>query len=422
MATNPSLLIVPYRFKAAKLYSQLPESGAGDFTVTRSTTATRTNASGLLESVASGVPRLDYQGGGCPALLVEPAATNLLLRSEEFDNASWSSISAAITANNATAPNGAVSADLFVPASGSTGRVRQVTGISAANNVTYTGSIYFKKPALSISTITFYLSDTSSEIGSNRFGVTINLTTFSGTSFTFGNGVVSSVSVTAISNEWYRASFTGSVSSTATGNWAFACRVLTADGTIDGTNGLLIWGAQLETGSVATSYIPTVAATQTRNADVISVSSVSGLIGQAEGTLYMKINTSSLQSFTQRVITLSDGTTNNNVETQISANTRQLVFAVTTAGVSQAVISMLAPGFDLNTDVKFAAAYKNNDFVFYVNGTQIGVDTSGITPSGLSNIRFASPTGTFAYNGRILAAAIYTSRLSNAELAQLTTP
>lgn len=76
MAINPSLLIVPYRYKAAKLYSQLPESGDGDFVVTRSTTATRVNASGLIESVASGVPRLDYTGGGCPSLLVEPAATN----------------------------------------------------------------------------------------------------------------------------------------------------------------------------------------------------------------------------------------------------------------------------------------------------------------------------------------------------------
>ena len=78
---KPSLLIVPARFKSGKLYSQIPTSGAGDFTVSRAlNTATRVNASGLIESVASGIPRLDYfaSGGtvGCPALLVEPAATN----------------------------------------------------------------------------------------------------------------------------------------------------------------------------------------------------------------------------------------------------------------------------------------------------------------------------------------------------------
>ena len=86
MAT-PSLVIVPDRYKADKLYSQIPVDGTGDFTVVRGTTATRVNASGLIESVASDVPRLDYTGGGCPSLLVEPAATNLLLRSEEFDDA-----------------------------------------------------------------------------------------------------------------------------------------------------------------------------------------------------------------------------------------------------------------------------------------------------------------------------------------------
>ena len=75
MAT-PSLYIAPDMLKAGKLYSQLPPSGAGDFTVVRNTTATRVNASGLISSVAANVPRIDYTGGGCGSLLVEPAATN----------------------------------------------------------------------------------------------------------------------------------------------------------------------------------------------------------------------------------------------------------------------------------------------------------------------------------------------------------
>ena len=89
---TPSLLIVPARFKSGKLYSQIPTSGAGDFTVTRATAATRVNASGFIDSVASGIPRLDYytSGGtaGCPALLVEPAATNLCLQSTDTTT-SW---------------------------------------------------------------------------------------------------------------------------------------------------------------------------------------------------------------------------------------------------------------------------------------------------------------------------------------------
>ena len=71
--SDPSLLNVPYRFKASKLYSQIPDSGLGDFTVTRSASnaATRVNAQGFIETVADNVPRLDYPLGGiangCPA-------------------------------------------------------------------------------------------------------------------------------------------------------------------------------------------------------------------------------------------------------------------------------------------------------------------------------------------------------------------
>jgi hypothetical protein len=123
MPAAPSLLIVPYRSKTGKLYSQIPTSGAGDFTVTRNTEARRFNSAGLIESVASGIPRLDYytSGGtvGCPALLVEPAATNLCLQSEAF-NTTWTRVSGgtgllpAITANAVVAPDGTTTAETIV--------------------------------------------------------------------------------------------------------------------------------------------------------------------------------------------------------------------------------------------------------------------------------------------------------------------
>jgi hypothetical protein len=96
--SNPSLLCVPYRFKTSKLYSQIPDSGLGDFTVTRTTTptagqATRVNAQGFIELVADNVPRLDYPLGGitagCPSLLVEPSAQNLVAQSENLGTG-WS--------------------------------------------------------------------------------------------------------------------------------------------------------------------------------------------------------------------------------------------------------------------------------------------------------------------------------------------
>jgi hypothetical protein len=101
---TPSLILVPARFKTGKLYTPVATTSgglvlgaSGDFNVTRATTATRVNASGLIESVASGIPRLDYytSGGtaGCPALLVEPSAANSLLQSAAWNVSPWAATS-----------------------------------------------------------------------------------------------------------------------------------------------------------------------------------------------------------------------------------------------------------------------------------------------------------------------------------------
>tara|TARA_R110000796_G_C14505210_1_gene429321 strand:- start:380 stop:1342 length:963 start_codon:yes stop_codon:yes gene_type:complete len=80
MAT-PSLALIPSAYKVSGLASVLPMDGTGDFTHTRSTTATRINSSGAIETMAINVPRIDHTDGGCPILLLEPQSTNLYLNS-----------------------------------------------------------------------------------------------------------------------------------------------------------------------------------------------------------------------------------------------------------------------------------------------------------------------------------------------------
>jgi len=81
--TQASLVLTPNAVKASKLYSIIPSNGNGDMTVVRATTATRVNSLGLIESVASNVPRLNYDvAGGCPSILLEPQRTNRLLNSD----------------------------------------------------------------------------------------------------------------------------------------------------------------------------------------------------------------------------------------------------------------------------------------------------------------------------------------------------
>jgi hypothetical protein len=57
------------------------------------------------------IPRIDYSLSGCPSILLEPQRTNVLQRSEEFNNAYWNKNGGSISANSSTAPNGTTTAD-----------------------------------------------------------------------------------------------------------------------------------------------------------------------------------------------------------------------------------------------------------------------------------------------------------------------
>ena len=102
MAT-PSLAMIPSGYKTLKLYSVLPTDGTGDFTHARASVATRVNSAGTIQEMATGVPRIDYLGGGCPHLLLEPASTNLITYSESFGHLYWTKSGATIEGDATTA-------------------------------------------------------------------------------------------------------------------------------------------------------------------------------------------------------------------------------------------------------------------------------------------------------------------------------
>ena len=267
---DASLVLTPNGYKASKLYSIKPTSGAGVMTVVRATTARRVNSAGLIESVAINVPRLDYTGGGCPSILVEPARTNLVLRSEEF-NLIWSQTNATITANVTTAPDGTSTADKLVEnATNNQHRIDQTTTSAIGTN---TFSVFAKK--------------------SERDSIWLRVQT-SGAYFDLTNGTTSgatgvTASIENYGNGWYKCSIVRV--STAALEPVRINLAIGTNGTYlgNGTSGLFIWGAQLELGSYDTSYIPTTTATVTRTADEISKTGISSLIGQTEGTLYAEV-------------------------------------------------------------------------------------------------------------------------------------
>ena len=141
-----SLVQIPSGYKATKLYSVVPESGVGDLSFTRASTATRVNDSGLIETVAIDTPRIDYTLSGCGKLILEPQRTNLAIRSQEFDNSIWTTNSsfATVTADATTSKWGTANADKIVATTGSTAHYIRQTNITVVADK-YTFSVLAKK-------------------------------------------------------------------------------------------------------------------------------------------------------------------------------------------------------------------------------------------------------------------------------------
>jgi hypothetical protein len=369
---QPSLLVVPQLTRAGFVYPQLPTVSGADFTFTRATTATRVNASGLIESVASGILRLDYPiGGGCPAALIDASAQNLVLQSRDL------SVSGNWTASGVTAVKNAVGAD--GTASGAT----TLTATAASG------------------TITQALSHASQ---SRIFSAFIRRVSGSGAIQLTTNGGTNWDTVTVTTAYTQLASVARTVASGTVG-----IRMIASGDVIE------VDYTQGEVGPVATSPIPTTTASATRNADVCSVSGVSGYIGQTEGTIYWE---GAINSIDRIFFSLTSGTSNSQVVRLQTTGAGQMQLIVL-SGTIQANISTTG-AITVGQFYKVAVAYKQDDFVFYLNGAQIGTDTSGSLPTGLSQIQFSNAGATDLTNQRCRAAALYTTRLSNAQLAELT--
>jgi hypothetical protein len=286
-------------------------------------------------------------------------------------------------------------------------RVDQSITLTASG--TYTFSVFAKADGYGFASL---------RIGSN--GAAFNLSN--------GNTGAISAGITARADNygggWYRLSITGT---SASGSVTFRINVESAlqvaiDFAGDGTSGILLYGAQLETGSVATSYIPTTAAAVTRNADVVSLSgAVSGCIGQTQGTIYAEVDFRSPTN-AGAIIQLDSGDSTNRVFIGAGAT---INIGCISGGSSY---TLPVTGSYLTGVNKIAVVYGSSNFTAYLNGVQIGsaTPTAGTFPTNLltqfnvgSRIS-AGVRGAFL-NDRIRAAALYTTRLTNSELQSLTT-
>jgi len=368
-----------------------------EFTSTRAlSTATRVNASGNIEIVNANVPRIDYFEGQA-SLLVEPSAQNLALQSENFST-TWSTVGLLAfgigSVLNTTAtldPYGTNFADLIV--ANTTLQQHRVDQTTVSVSGSYTFSVFLKTAGYDFGRL---------RIGSA--GGTFNLV--SGTISSSDVGIIASIQ--SYGNGWYRCIISKAASSA---NEIVRINMLPtatfADFAGDGTSGIYVFGAQYETGSIATSYIPTTTGSVTRNADVVSVTGVSSLLGQTSGTFYLDI------AYTLR------GASTSNRWLEISSATNNIGLAVAAADVVRSVVNsqsdiLITPS--TASGVKIAWGYDGSGVVLFVNGTQYALTLGGpqvITALDKVLIDMSSVPGIRIANARIRAISCYQTRLPN---------
>jgi len=229
LLNKASLVVIPSGYKEDTVYSVVPSDGSGDLSFTRASNGTRVNSAGLVEV--------------CP--------WNLLDESERFSN--WALQGSSVSSDSTTAPNGTTTADTIIESNTTDEHNRYQETTIGGGQFTY--SIYLKRFNTDWSAL--YVFNTA--VGGVRYWVNLSTLT-AGTSANIGSGIgTTSLSLESVGNGWVRASITFT-------NPSGACRFYVANAQSNGgassyagngTNGIYVWGAQLNIGSTAKPYFPT---------------------------------------------------------------------------------------------------------------------------------------------------------------------
>ena len=392
--------------------SALPAS----VTFTRASTATYFDSAGVLQTASSGVPRLaDYNPSTLTRMgfLVEGSRTNLLLRSAEFDNASWQKnpgLPVTATANQATGPDGATSADLITTTAGA-GYPYLRQAVTGVDGTTYTYSVFVKY--------------TNSDYIWFDFPTDSFLTTFRFSTATFtyvAAGITTSV--VACQNGWYRIQLSRALNGTTS---MFAgIGIADAAGnhtwTPAGTETVLVWGAQLEAATFPSSYIPTTSATVPRSADlaVITGAAAAAIINNTEGTLFAEFafagGDSSFGSSARGILEMTDGTS---AEWHATYNRAGAVGWISNDGGVPQSGENVGATIAVGAATRIAYGYKLNDTRLAREGSLTSLDPACTMPT-CDRVQLGNLVSNGWLYGHLRRVKVYRFRHTDAQLQALT--
>ena len=418
----PSLFMIPSAVSSGKVHSVFPNSTDADFDFARSSTATRVNSNGLIESVASGQARLNYEiEGGLvntkPSLLLEPQSTNLVTYSQDYTQSVWTKENITVTSNAVISPDGTKNASILTDTS-TNGQHRITTSaLFSADGNNRVFSVFVKKGTSrycainhvagftsSVNTVIFDF-DTASYVATGRSDYIDEVFTAKH----YGNG-------------WYKIAFRSDLNTASYNRLSIGLSNGTSytDTNYAGTGAtVFVWGGQVEQQSYCTSYIPTNGSVQSRANETCNGAGTSSILPSEEGILYAEFST--LDDGTDRkAITMSQGVSQSNrvLLAYESGNVRAFVYAgVLKCDFSISVSSVL----DFN---KVALLYKENNFKLYINGSLVGSDTSGSTFSAntLDRLSFSDGSGINPFYGKCRDIRVYnTKEMTDSEVDILLT-
>jgi hypothetical protein len=340
------------------------------FNFERASSATVVNKEGLIETVGAGMPRIDYKDDSEGALKLEPSRTNLLTYSEDFSQ--WSIISSGIVITD------------------NTNEVLSPSGKNDATKVEFNvaSKILGQSPTLSGNYSGFvYVKGTQGETIRFNFGGTEENFTLTG-----GWDKLERTNITATANAFNLNTFGDATART-----------------------IYVWGAQLEQGSYATSYIPTSGSAATRLADECNGSGNDQVINSTEGVLYAEISALANDGNNRSIALINNNSNRISFRYDNSANRIEFYCIATTQqyGYSHTLS-------DIKEVLKVAFLYSNNNFQVWINGIKVDFQNSGSTPVGLSSLDFNLDSGTNKFYGNIKDVKLYNTALTDQELKSLT--